>query len=69
MSKFYKIPCMQILVILTAYLLQNAIWAQEAKFRQLSGDDGLVVMEAENYSGMRESSTNTYWEFVEESTI
>jgi hypothetical protein len=44
---------------------QVCLIAQEAKFKQLE-TDGLVCMEAENYSGMRESGINTYWELVEE---
>jgi hypothetical protein len=40
------------------------MYAQEAKFEQLSGDDGLVCMEAENYSNIMESTVETYWELV-----
>ncbi|MBN1481598.1 T9SS C-terminal target domain-containing protein [candidate division KSB1 bacterium] len=66
MQKFLKMPCRLILIALIVCLFQNTISAQEAKFRQSSGDDGLVCMEAENYAGMRESAVDTYWEFVED---
>jgi hypothetical protein len=47
-------------------MLQEALNAQEAKFRQQSGDDGLVCMEAENYSSLRESTRGTYWDVIED---
>ena len=54
-----------IILFMSVLLIQNSLFAQ-GKFQQLEGDDGLVSMEAENYSYIRESSVETYWEFVEE---
>ena len=46
-------------------MLLGSLTAQEAKFKQLN-DNGLVCFEAENYSGMRESGGDTWWEAVTE---
>jgi hypothetical protein len=48
------------------FVLQSNLIAQEAKFQQSSGDDGLVCMEAEHNTGMRESAVNSYWELTED---
>jgi hypothetical protein len=55
-----------ILLVLSIFMFYNNINAQEAKFQQSSGDDGLVCMEAEHNSGMRESAVNSYWELTED---
>jgi len=55
-----------LLLVFILFAFQTGLFAKDAKFRQLSEDDGLDCMEAENYSGMRESGTDSYWELVEE---
>ena len=52
-------------MIFTALLVFQVGVIAEAKFQQLE-ENGLVCMEAENYSGMRESAINTSWGFVTE---
>jgi hypothetical protein len=64
MSKITKSLCTLTLLALSVFVLQGVIYAQEAKFQQMSGDTGLVCMEAENYSNIRESAVGTYWELV-----
>ena len=63
MSKVTKLPRVFFIILI---LIAFTVFAQEAKFQQMSDENGLVCMEAENYSGMRESATDTWWEFVEE---
>ena len=64
MSKITKSLGTIVLLALSVFVLQGALIAQVAKFQQMSGDTGLVCMEAENYSNIRESAVNTYWELV-----
>ncbi len=64
MSKVARSLYTLVLLALSVFVLRAAIYAQEAKFQQMSGDTGLVCMEAENYSNIRESAVNTYWELV-----
>ncbi|MFC1568806.1 T9SS type A sorting domain-containing protein [bacterium] len=51
------------LFLLALFIFQVNVHAQDAKFQQLE-ENGLVCMEAENYSGMRESAVETSWEPV-----
>lgn len=57
MSKTMKMT----VIVLAIFALQAVVFAQDAKFQQTS--DGLVCMEAENYSESVESSSETYWDF------
>ncbi|MBN1466814.1 hypothetical protein JXA02_13755 [candidate division KSB1 bacterium] len=66
MSLVRKHPIAVVIPSLCITMLGMTVFAQEAKFQQSSGENGLVCMEAENYSIIRESATDTYWEFVEE---
>ena len=66
MSNATKYRIAFILLPLVVIIFHINVIAQEAKFQQSSEDDGLVCMEAENYSIIKESATDTYWEFVEE---
>jgi len=61
-----KIAILRSIVVFFTFfvLLCTTLTAQEAKFQQAA--DGLVSMEAENYSGMRESSGNSEWMMMED---
>jgi hypothetical protein len=52
-----KSKCTLTLLVLLLFLLQANIYAVEAKFQQQSGADGLVVMEAENFSNIRPTTS------------
>jgi hypothetical protein len=58
-----KLHCKSLLLTILIFTLSNSVYAQEAKFQQLSGDSGIVSMEAENYSDLILPSTS-YWELV-----
>ena len=60
-----KFRICRFLLVLFISMGQVVLIAQEARFKQPE-TEGPVCLEAENYSGMRESGINTYWEFVEE---
>jgi len=52
-------------IVLLLFGLQTCMLGQEAKFQQQDDENGLVCLEAENYSEYIEPSTG-YWELVEE---
>ncbi len=65
MSKITKSLCALFILALSAFMIQSVSFAQVAKFQQQSGPDGLVVMEAENFSNIRPSVADTaMWNIV-----
>jgi hypothetical protein len=62
MLKFKKLLSIGYLLILLTFVFQGGLFAQEAKYEQQSVD-GLVCMEAENYTELVILDT-TYWAFV-----
>jgi len=69
MSKVTKSLCTLVLLSLSVLFLQGTIYAQVAKFQQMSGDTGLVCMEAENYSNIRPALAEpAYWDTTYEPT-
>jgi hypothetical protein len=66
MSRITKSLLTLTLVAFSIVMLVSNINAQEAKFQQSSGDDGLVCMEAEHNTDLRESAGESYWELTED---